>query len=109
MPHITFTNANFNHDELKLKKLNEDLSKEVGSPADWFTFTFLPKDTKTFQLGSDITSNIIFVEVKWFERPQKTKENVANLVYEYLKCYNIENKEIVITFTILEKLNYFEY
>lgn len=109
MPHIVFTNANFSQDSLKLKKLNEDLSESVKSPADWFTFTFLAKETQTFQLGEDITNNIIFVEIKWFERPDEVKQKVSDLIANYLKSYDLTNVEIVITFTPLTKSSYFEY
>ncbi|MFV0440841.1 MAG: DUF1904 family protein [Lachnospirales bacterium] len=109
MPHINFINASLLQDKDKIKKLNEDLSSVVGSPTDWFTFTFLSSDTKTFQLDCDITDKIIFVEVKWFERPKEVKERVLDLIYNYLKSYVIEDKEIVITFTNLDKDNYFEF
>lgn len=109
MPHITFTNANFGQEREKLKQLNLALSEAVDSPADWFTFTFLPDNTRTFQLDREITHNIIFVEIKWFPRPDEMKERVASLIVDYLKYYNMQGREIVITFTNLDKSSYFEF
>lgn len=108
MPHIIFTNGNYAEDSNKLKKLNEDLSIAIESPADWFTFTFLSSDTKTYQLGKNISDNTVFVEIKWFSRPQNLKEDVANIIGDFLKSFPIDSKEIIIIFSDLTRENYFE-
>lgn len=109
MPHLTFNNCNFAKDENKLKNLNEELGNAVGSPCDWFTFTFLSEENRTYQLGKDISKDIAFVEVKWFSRPQNLKENVSNIIAEFLKSFDKNDREIVITFVELTKESYFEY
>ncbi|MFV0439797.1 MAG: DUF1904 family protein [Lachnospirales bacterium] len=109
MPHITFKNANYAIDNKKLKILNEEISHIVKSPCDWFTFTFLNIENKTFQLGRDIKNEIVFVDVNWFYRSYEVKEKVEKSLNDYLNSFDKNSREIVIIFNNLEKSDYFEY
>lgn len=104
MPHLIIRNIEKDDFTSKVSKLSKDLTKIIGCPEDWITISYV-ENTLTFVEGVDRTLDNVFVEVKWFDRPDEVKLKVANLIND---TFTKNERDIMITFATLTNDIYFE-
>lgn len=104
MPHLRFRG-------MKIKEL-QDVSKDMldqlvilmDLPRDHFTMEYV---ASTFIFDGEIDGNEYpFVTVDWFDRGDKVRAEVANIITDMLKQFDYE--DIAVYFNDLEKGHYFE-
>ncbi len=102
MPNIIFNNL----EEKNVKKISKEITKElsdvVGSPEDWFTFTYQP--SQVFIKGE--SDKIVFVTVNWFKRSKEVQDKVADIIQN--SVINITSGEVAVVFQHLDEDNYYE-
>ncbi len=104
MPHLTIRKIKKEEFTSKVEKLSKELTETIGCPEDWITISYL-ENNLTFVAGKDETLNNVFVDVRWFPRPDEMKAKVAKLIDDTFKC---EGRDVMVIFEILVKENYFE-
>lgn len=104
MPHLTIRNVEKKEITSSVKELSRKLTEIVGCPEDWITISYI-ENSYTYIAGEDMTNQNVFVEIKWFERPQDVKIKVQKLVND---TFAKDDRDIMIIFETLTKENYFE-
>ncbi len=104
MPHLVFRNIEKDVFVDRVKEFSKKATAIIGCPEDWITLSYID-NSLTYVCGEDQTSNNIFVEVNWFERPKEIKDSLAKLINDSFKK---DNSDIIIVFKILDKENYYE-
>ena len=104
MPHLRFRAITKENVQSLTENLAEILAILTASPIDNFTFEHVP--TTFFKSGKEDRS-FPFVEVLWFERPEATKQKVAEHLTTKIKQMTAA-EDVVVVFFDLPKSNYFE-
>ncbi len=104
MPHLVIRNVKKEDFTSKVKDLSKKLTEIIGCPEDWITISYV-ENTLTYIAGEDMTDENVFVEVKWFERPQEMKDVVQKVIND---TFAKEGRDIMIIFSTLTKENYYE-
>ncbi len=104
MPHLVIRNVKKDDFTSKVKELSRKITEIVGCPEDWITISYV-ENTLTYVAGEDMTEENVFVEVKWFDRPQEMKIEVQKVIND---TFAKDGRDIMIIFSILTKENYFE-
>ncbi len=104
MPHLTIKNLKKEEFTSKVAKLSKELTDVIGCQEDWITISYV-ENTVTYVEGVDETLNNVFVDVKWFPRPEEMKSKVAQILSDTFKS---EGRDVMVYFEILIKENYFE-
>ncbi len=104
MPHLVIKNVKKDEFTTQVKDLSKKLTEIIGCPEDWITISYAG-ETLTYIAGEDMTDENVFVEVKWFDRPQEMKIVVQKIIND---AFAKEGRDIMIIFETLTKENYFE-
>ncbi len=104
MPHLIIKNVRKDEFTSKVDKLSKELTDVIGCQEDWITISYV-ENTLTYVAGVDETLNNVFVDVRWFPRPEEIKARVAQIISDTFKC---EGRDVMVIFEILIKENYFE-
>ncbi len=104
MPHLTIKNIKKEEFINKVEKLSKELTETIGCPEDWITISLIENNV-TYVAGKDETFNNIFVDVRWFPRPEEMKAKVAKIINDTFK---FDGRDIIVIFEILVKESYFE-
>ncbi len=104
MPHLVIRNVKKDDFTTKVKDLSKQISEIISCPEEWITFSYV-ENTLTYIAGEDKTDENVFVEVKWFDRPQDKKDKVSKVIDDAFKQ---EGRDIMIIYSILTKENYYE-
>ncbi len=104
MPHLVIRNVKKDDFTSKVKDLSKQLTEVIGCPEEWITISYV-ENTLTYIAGEDMTEKNVFVEVKWFERPQEKKDQVSKIINN---TFAKEGRDIMIIYSILTKENYYE-
>lgn len=104
MPHLEIKNVEKKELVSKIGKLSKELTEVIGCPEDWITISYLENNI-TFVEGSDKTFDNVFVEIKWFNRPNEIKHKVSEIIYN---IFAKEGRDVMVNFVELIKEDYFE-
>lgn len=86
------------------KELIDGVSKILGYERERFTIEY--SDTKYLYDG-EIREGYIFVEILWFERDLKIKQELANFITKFIKKYN-NNRDCCVIFFPLQRKNFYK-
>ncbi len=104
MPHLRFRALDSKHVQKLSETLPEVLAKTMETSADNFTFEAVP--TQFFTNGK-MDNSYPFVEVHWFERSQKIKQESAQIITDQIKALT-KATDVVVVYCALAKSDYFE-
>ncbi|PAT01329.1 hypothetical protein CI105_07055 [Candidatus Izimaplasma bacterium ZiA1] len=99
MPHLRFRGCLLE----EVKSINNELVKSLSdlleTPIDYFTIEYE---------NSDFTSKekYPFITVLWFDRGEDIKQEVANIITDFMKEFKYD--DVCVYFDDLKKENYFE-
>ncbi len=104
MPHLEIKNVKKEDFIAKVPALSKELTEIIGCPEDWITISYT-EGTLTFVEGIDRTYDNVFVEIKWFARPDEMKQKVAQAID---KAFKADGRDIMVNFVTLTKDSYLE-
>jgi len=105
MPHIRVRGLAFEDLESISDRLIEALAKELDTPADNFTLEY---QAVAYLVAGGASSAYPFFDILWFDRGDKAKSNVAQIITERVKPLIDEGKDICVVFNNIKGNDYFE-
>jgi|GEM_PF-1216770 len=103
MPHIIFSNVKIETVTDFAIDYTSDLAALIGCPEDWILFY---ANESHIIVNKERSHKDCYVEVKWFDREEKIKTSVAQLITDFLESQGFT--EIVVEFLVINNDNYYE-
>lgn len=112
MPHIRMSGLDVPRVKALSAHLSQDLSKTIGCPIDWITFSVGNFGDGNIFCDGKIVRDTVFVHVEWFDRGSEVKDTVARIItdgiFETKRCKFSEIETVDVIFVDLKKEDYYE-
>ncbi len=105
MPHLRFRAVEPQTVQPLSKSLIDALQPHMDCPREDFTFEYI---YTTFFHEGEVTSAYPFVEVLWFDRGQKTQDEVAKIITHQVRGIVGEDVDVAVIFTALDASGYYD-